>query len=322
MLFNVMFYKDFSENVSISSEEFKDSAAGVLEVVGKTNLVDFFPILKPLDPQGLQKEGIVHVKKLLTVLDGIIDQRLQRRASLLSHEVSSTKDDELDLLLNLHLQEKSEFSPNDIRHLLFDLIIAGTDTSSTTLEWAMTELIRNPKKMETARIELNRLMENSNNKVIQEKDISQLPYLQAIIKETLRLHSSLPFLVPHQAIRDVEVGGFVMPKDAQILCNVCAIGRDPKVWSHPEKFMPERFLGGEIDYRGQNFELIPFGGGRRMCPGLNIAHRMLHLMLSSFIYNFDWKLKGNMKVEDLDMSEKFGIACPKNVPLKLVPTKL
>nr|GEX74427.1 cytochrome P450 [Tanacetum cinerariifolium] len=174
--------------------------------------------------------------------------------------VSSTKDDVLDLLLNLHLQEKSEFSPNDIKHLLFDLIIAGTDTSSTTMEWAMTELI--------------------------------------------------------------QVGGFVVPKDAQIICNVWAIGRDPKVWSDPEKFMPERFLGVEIDYRGQNFELIPFGGGRRMCPGLNIAHRMLHLMLSSFIYNFDWKLEGNLRVEDLDMSEKFGLALPRNVPLMLVPTKL
>lgn len=176
--------------------------------------------------------------------------------------------------------------------------------------------------METARSELNRLMENSNNKIIQEKDISQLPYLQAVIKETLRLHPSLPFLIPHQAIHDVEVGGFVVPKDAQILCNVWAIGRDPKVWSDPETFMPERFLGVEIDYRGQNFELIPFGGGRRMCPGLNIAHRMLHLMLSSFIHKFDWKLEGNMRVEDLDMSEKFGIACPRNVPLMLVPTKL
>lgn len=322
MLSNVLFSKDFSQNVSISSEEFKDSASGVLEVVGKANLADFFPILKPLDLQGLQKEGHVHINKLLTVLDGIIDQRLQRRASLLSHEVSSTKDDVLDLLLNLQFQDKSEFSPNDIKHLLFDLIIAGTDTSSTTLEWAMTELIRNPKKMETARSELNRLMENSNNKIIQEKDISQLPYLQAVIKETLRLHPSLPFLIPHQAIHDVEVGGFVVPKDAQILCNVWAIGRDPKVWSDPETFMPERFLGVEIDYRGQNFELIPFGGGRRMCPGLNIAHRMLHLMLSSFIHKFDWKLEGNMRVEDLDMSEKFGIACPRNVSLMLVPTKL
>lgn len=125
----------------------------------------------------------------------------------------------------------------------------------------MAELIRNPEKLETARSEVMKLNQN-NNINIQEMDISRLPYLRAVIKETLRLHPPTPFLIPHQAIHDLEVKGFKVPKKAEILCNVWAMGRDPKVWLGPETFMPERFLEVKIDYKGQDFELIPFGAGR------------------------------------------------------------
>ncbi|GJV85811.1 geraniol 8-hydroxylase-like protein [Tanacetum coccineum] len=201
-----------------------------------------------------------------------------------------------------------------------DLFVAGTDTTSTTVEWAMAELIHNPKKLKKARLELAKLMQNENRN-IEEHDIARLPYLQAIIKETLRLHPPVPFFIPHESLHDVEVQGFIVPKKAQILCNLWAIGQEPNVWSDAEKFMPERFLDVKIDYRGQDFEFTPFGIGRRMCPGLNIAHRMLHIMLGSLILKFDWKLEGNMRVEDLDMSEKFGITLPRNEPLLAVPIK-
>ncbi|KAI7740740.1 hypothetical protein M8C21_033921 [Ambrosia artemisiifolia] len=185
----------------------------------------------------------------------------------------------------------------------------------------MAELIHNPDKLEIARAEVIKLMENKKS-MIQEADIPQLPYLQAVIKETLRLHPPVPFLIPHQAIHDVQIQGFMVPKNAQILCNVWAMGRDPKVWLHPEKFMPERFLEVKIDYRGQDFELIPFGSGRRICPGLNMAHRMLHIMIGSLIQKFDWKLEGNMKAQDIDMDEKFALTLQMNVPLKATPFKI
>ncbi|KAI3800475.1 hypothetical protein L1987_28566 [Smallanthus sonchifolius] len=315
VLSNFMFSTDLAQYDSVESQEFKDSVWALIEVAGKPNTADFFPILKPFDPQGLVRRGNVYGKKIMTIFDRIIDQRLLTRSSSL---VTSANNDVLDSLLNMQQKEESEFSRNDMRHLFFALFIAGTDTTSSTLEWAMAELIHNPEKLETARSEVIKLMENKKN-IIQESDISQLPYLQAVIKETFRLHPPAPFLVPRQAIGDVEIQGFMVPNNAQILCNVWAMGRDSKVWSHPETFMPERFLEINIDYKGQDFKLIPFGAGRRMCPGLNISHRMLHIMLGTLIQNFEWKLVGNMRAQDIDMGEKFGLTLQRNTPLKVIP---
>ncbi|GKA81457.1 geraniol 8-hydroxylase-like protein [Tanacetum coccineum] len=284
VLSNFMFSKDLAKYDSASAHEFKDAVWSLLET--------------------------------MAILDRIIDEWLQ-----LYNGVTPTNNDVLDLLLNLTLKDDDKFSQNDMRHLFFALFIAGSDTTSSTLEWAMAELIRNPKKIETTQLEITKYMED-NNKNIQESNISQLPYLQAVIKEALRLHPLAPFLVPHQAICDVEVQGFIVPQNAQILCNVWAMGRDPKIWPNPEAFSPERFLDVKIDYKGQDFELIPFGAGRRICPGLNMAHRMLHIILGSLVYKFDWKLEGNMGAENIDMDEKFGLTLSRNAPLFAIPTRL
>ncbi|KAD3069187.1 hypothetical protein R6Q59_016837 [Mikania micrantha] len=315
MLSNFMFSMDLTQYDSLSSQEFKDDVWGIMEVIGKPNISDFFPILKPFDPQGLIRDGTVYANKILNILDTIIDHRLQTRST------SSTNNDVLEVLLNLNQNNESEWSRTDIRHFFLDLFIAATDTTSSTLEWAMTELIHNPDKLKIARSEVIKHIGNNKN-LVEESVITQLPYLHAVIKETLRLHPPAPFLIPHQAIQDVKIQSFTVPKNAQILCNVWAMGRDEKVWSYPESFMPERFLEVNLDYKGQNFELIPFGVGRRMCPGLNIAHRMLHVILGSLIYNFDWRLEGNMRPQDMDMREKFGLILQKRVPLKVIPLKV
>nr|GEW13343.1 geraniol 8-hydroxylase-like [Tanacetum cinerariifolium] len=321
MISNLFFSRDFSQYNATLSQEYRDIITRISEVNGKPNLVDFFPFLKPLDPQGLTREATIFVNKLYDLFDKIVFIRLQKRgSSSTSDGVSSAENDFLDALLSIYLKDDTQLSKKDINHLFIDLFAAGTDTTSTTLEWAMAELIHNPQKMKTARLELAKHMQNENRN-IEEHDIFRLPYLQAIIKETLRLHPPVPFFVPHESLCDVEVQGFIVPKKAQILCNLWAIGQDPNVWSDAEKFMPERFLDVKIDYRGQDFEFTPFGIGRRMCPGLNIAHRMLHIMLGSLILRFDWKLEGNMRVEDLDMSEKFGFTLPRNEQLLAVPIK-
>jgi cytochrome P450 len=146
----------------------------------------------------------------------------------------------------------------------------------------MAELVHNPEAMSKAKTELEQVIGKGNP--IEESDIARLPYLQAVVKETFRLHPVAPFLLPRKAKADVEINGYIIPEGAQVLVNAWAIGRDPSSWEKVNSFMPERFLGSEIDFKGRNFELIPFGGGRRICPGLPLAMRMLHLTLGSLIH--------------------------------------
>lgn len=181
----------------------------------------------------------------------------------------------------------------------------------------MVELLRHPKVMEKARSELVETIEEGRQ--VEESDISRLPYLQAVLKETFRLHPPVPLLLPHRAESDVEIGGFTIPKDAKVLVNVWAIGRDSDTWVDPTSFMPERFLGSDMDYKGRDFELLPFGAGRRICPGLPLAYRMVHLILASLLRSFAWKLPDGMAPQDIDTSHKFGITLRKKVPLLAVP---
>ena len=200
-----------------------------------------------------------------------------------------------------------------------DLFSAGTDTTSSTVEWAMAELLNNPKAMAKARSELDEVL--GKGMIVEESDISKLPYLQAVVKETFRLHPPVPFLVPRKTEMESEILGYAVPKNAQVLVNVWAIGRDPMLWTNPNSFVPERFLECEIDVKGRDFQLIPFGAGRRICPGLLLGHRMVHLMLASLLHSFDWKLEDGMKPEDMDMTEKFGFTLRKAQPLQAVPIK-
>lgn len=200
---------------------------------------------------------------------------------------------------------------------LQDLFVAGTDTTSNTLEWAMAELLHNPETLLRVQAELRQTI--GKDKLVKESDIARLPYLQAVVKETFRLHPAVPFLLPRKVEVDTEMCGFIVPKDAQVLVNVWAIGRDPNLWENPNLFMPERFLGSDMDVRGQNFELIPFGAGRRICPGLLLGIRMVQLMLASLIHSYDWKLEDGLTPENMNMEEKFGFTLQKAQPLRVLP---
>ncbi|KAK3406223.1 hypothetical protein EUGRSUZ_K02387, partial [Eucalyptus grandis] len=166
------------------------------------------------------------------------------------------------------------------------MFLAGAETSSSTVEWALTELLRDPNSMAKVQAELSRVV--GSNRKVQETDIDQLSYLQAVVKETLRLHPPLPFLVPRKAMANTIFMGYDIPKNTQVFVNSWAIGRDPDVWEDPMAFKPERFIGSKLDYKGQHYEFIPFGAGRRMCAGMPLAHRVLHLALSSLLHEFNW----------------------------------
>ncbi|MED6224668.1 hypothetical protein PIB30_086318 [Stylosanthes scabra] len=195
------------------------------------------------------------------------------------------------------------------------------DKTSSTIEWAMAELLHNPKNLVIVREELAQLLAKGE-KQLEESLISRLPFLRAIVKETLRLHPPAPFLLPHRPENDVEVCGYLVPKDAQILTNVWAMGRDSSIWTNPNEFMPERFLESEIDFKGQDFELIPFGAGRRICPGVALGFRIIHFVLASLLFEYDWKLPNKVNSEEMDMSEKFGLTLHKAQPLQVIPISM
>ncbi|CAI0444245.1 unnamed protein product [Linum tenue] len=269
-------------------------------------------------PEGIQRRMTIHFGKVFDMFGKVIDERLRQRES----EGYVSANDMLDTLLDIgadqNTREETAMDPLCINHLFLDLFLAGTDTTSSTLVWAMAELLRNPDVLAKAKKELDQIVGKGNH--LRESDIHRLPYLQSIIKETLRLHPAVPLLIPRKARADVEICGFIVPKDAQILVNAWAIGRDPSTWDDANSFVPERFLGSEVDAKGNYFELIPFGAGRRICPGLPLATRMLHMMLGSFVHSFDWKLGDEIVPEMLDMEEKFGISLERAKPLFVVMT--
>ncbi|XP_027363028.1 geraniol 8-hydroxylase-like [Abrus precatorius] len=314
LLSNTIFSVDLVTSTG-KAGEFKDIVTNINKLVGTPNLADFFPVLKMVDPQGVRRQQTKNVRKVLDIFDRLVKQRLRQREGT----DSDTNKDMLDALLNIS-KENEHMDENMIEHLSHDIFIGGTDTTASTLEWAMTELLRNPEVMLKAKRELQQTI--GSGIPIEESDISKLPYLQAIIKETLRLHPPVPFLLPRKADRDVEIRGYTIPKDAQVLVNVWTICRDPTLWENPTLFSPERFVGSDIDVKGQNFELAPFGSGRRICPGMLLGNRMLLLMLGSLVNSFDWKLQDDSEEKDMDMDDKFGITLQKAQPLRIVPVKI
>ncbi|KAF2530878.1 hypothetical protein F2Q70_00030364 [Brassica cretica] len=310
---NIIFSVDLCSYGSEISNGFHDSVIGGMEAAGSPDLANFFPFLGFLDLQGNSKRMKFCTERLFKVFRGFIDIKTAEK-SLRNDPKDASNRDFLDALLDLTVGDEAELDNNDIEHLLLDMFIAGTDTSSNTVEWAMAELLTNPKTMVKAQSQIQRII--GQNGFVQEPDISELPYIQAVVKETLRLHPAVPLLLPRKAETDVEVFGYLVPKDAQVLVNVWAIGRDPNVWENPTRFEPDRFLGEEIDVKGRDYELTPFGAGRRICPGLPLAVKMVSLMLVSLLYSFDWKLPTTV-----DMEETFGITLHKANPLHVVPVK-
>ncbi|KAL9317904.1 hypothetical protein ACSQ67_014421 [Phaseolus vulgaris] len=282
---------------SVGNGEYKHVVGTLLKATGTPNLVDYFPFLRIFDPQGIRRHTTNYIDKLFDVLDPIIDERLKKR----QEKNYVTSHDMLEILLDISEKSSENIHRKQIKHLFLDLLVAGTDTTAYGLERTMTELMHSPEAMRKVKKELAEVI--GVGKAVEESDVARLPYLQAVIKESLRMHPPAPLLLPRRAKTDVEVCGLTVPKGAQVLINEWAIGRSPEVWEDAHVFSPERFLDSEIDVKGRHFKLTPFGSGRRICPGSPLAVRMLHLMLGSLVNSFDWKLENNMEPEDMDLDE-------------------
>ncbi|WVZ64681.1 hypothetical protein U9M48_014171 [Paspalum notatum var. saurae] len=238
--------------------------------------------------------------------------------------------DFLDVLLQLREEEEAdreglELTDDVIKAIAKDMIAAATDTTAVTLEWAMAEVVGNPPVMAKLQEEIARVA-GGNNTTIAEADLNRMVYLRAVVKEVFRLHPPLPLLLPREsmAAAAVQGGRYEVPARTALLVNAWAIGRDPAAWDAPEEFRPERFLdaaaaSGAVDLRGTDYQLLPFGTGRRICPGINFALPVLELAIVSLLRHFDWELPGGMRPEDLDMVEAPGLSTPPRVPLVLLP---
>ncbi|KAK7278852.1 hypothetical protein RJT34_23890 [Clitoria ternatea] len=292
------------------------------ELGGKFNLGDMLWFVKKFDLQGFGKR----LESVRSRYDAIIERIMKehedaRRKKEMGNEKDEEVRDLLDILLDIYDDENSEIrlTRENIKAFIMNMFGAGTETSATTIEWALAELINHPEMMEKARQEIDSVI--GKNRLVEESDIPNLPYVQSIVKETMRLHPTGPLIV-RQSTEDCNVNGYDIQARTTVFINVWAIGRDPNYWENPLEFQPERFMNEEgqspLDLKAQNFELLSFGAGRRTCPGASLALQIIPTTLAGMIQCFQWKVgeDGNGMVH---MEEGPGMALPRAHPLLCVP---
>nr|XP_027083158.1 premnaspirodiene oxygenase-like [Coffea arabica] len=281
---------------------------------------DMFPSLKVLPLiSGLRRKLLKMHYKIDSILDDVISQHKLNHKSGKKSNAETGEEDLIDVLL----REQESGNPQmpitskDIKAVVFDIFTGGTDTASVTSEWAMAELMKHSRVMAKAQAEVRQVFKGK--KLIEEDDVQKLVYLKMVVKETLRLHPPIP-LIPRASRENRQVKGCMIPNKSQIMVNAWAIGRDPEYWDDPEIFLPERFEQNSIDYTGTHCQYLPFGTGRRMCPGTAFGIVNVELPLAHLLYHFDWRLPDRMNVIDLDMDEAAGINIKRKNNLNLVAT--
>ncbi|KAK3001565.1 hypothetical protein RJ639_021235 [Escallonia herrerae] len=276
---------------------------------------DYFPPLGWLDRSTrsyhrLQK----NFKEMDTFYQELIDEHLNPKRP------KSTQEDIIDIMLQLRKDQLSSFNltMDHIKAVLMDILLGATETSRATVVWAMAELMRNPPFMKKAQEEVRQLIGKGVN--VEEDALEQLPYLKAVVKETMRLHPAGPLLLPRETTQSCVIDGYEIQPKTLVFVNAWAIGRDPEAWENPEKFLPERFLGDStIDFKGRHFELVPFGAGRRGCPGMSMGAMTVELALANLLHSFDWKLPDGTEKEDIGTEGKSGLVVSPKHDLCLVP---
>ncbi|GER28380.1 cytochrome P450 [Striga asiatica] len=304
-------YLDGGQNDVLSPDEFKRMLDELFLLNGVLNVGDLIPAVGWLDLQGYVRRMKAVSKKFDRFLERVLDEHEERRRSTAGYVSRDMVDVLLELAEAPDLEVKLE--RHGVKAFTQDLLAGGTESSAVTVEWAISELLKKPEIFKRATEELDRVI--GRDKWVKEKDIPNLPYIEAIVKETMRLHPVAPMLVPRLSREDCKVDDYDIKKGTQVLVNVWTIGRDPSLWEKPNEFCPERFIGKDIDVKGHDFELLPFGSGRRMCPGYSLGLKVIQSSLANLLHGFNWKLPNSMKTEDLNMEEIFGLSTPRKVPL-------
>ncbi|KAG2586580.1 desmethyl-deoxy-podophyllotoxin synthase-like [Panicum virgatum] len=302
-------------------EEFLETIEEESKLTSGFNLSDLFPssawFVNVLS--GTARRSHAMHKKSIELMEHAIKQHEELRATMAAKGRVVEEGALVDVLLRIQKEGglNVPLTTGTIKAAIFDLFGAGSKTAAITLQWAMSELIRNPNAMKKAQAEVRNIL-NGKPKVT-EDDLGEMKYLKLIIKETLRLHPPAPLLIPRESMDSCKILGYDVPKGTTVLVNAWAIGRDPRYWEDADEFKPERFESISVDFRGTDFEYIPFGAGRRICPGIPFAQANMELVLAALLYHFDWKVASGMKPSELDMAEEMGLTIRRKNSLLLYP---
>ncbi|OVA10802.1 Cytochrome P450 [Macleaya cordata] len=316
------------------TRRYQTAMSDFMHLVGIFVVSDAIPFLGFLDLQGYEKKMKRTSVEIDYVLGRWVDEHRRRRQKKKKkvgsdgdddkiNKVDDQQEDFIDVMLSIlkddeHIDIRTYLPARVV--LVQSLILGGNDTTSVTLTWALSLLLNNRHVLQKAQDELD--IHVGRERQVDESDIKNLRYLQAIVKETLRLYPAAPLSPPRVAMEDCTIAGFHVPKGTQLMLNLWKLHRDPHFWSDPLEFKPERFLTsssthGDVDVRGQHFELLPFGSGRRICPGISFALQLLHLTLAQLLHGFHLSTPSDLPV---DMTETSGLTCPKATPLDVLLT--
>lgn len=290
-----------------------------VHVLGLICIGNYIPWLSWVDRlSGLEDKAQKVAKDFDEFLESVLEEHVDKRRGM--NGQSDEEKDLVDILLDVQRDDAIGFTLHRdiIKAIILDVFAAGTDTTFASLVWSITELIRHPRVMKKLQHEVTEIAQGRS--MISENDLEKMPYLKATIKETLRMYPPLPLLLPHESMQDVKLMDYEIPARTQIIVNAWAIGRDPTLWEEPEEFRPERFLNNSIDYKGLHYELLPFGSGRRGCPGIHFSTVMFELALANMVYKFNLALPNGVERKDLDMTETNSITLHKKSPLLVMAT--
>ncbi|XP_057749545.1 cytochrome P450 84A1-like [Arachis stenosperma] len=321
----------FGASLNKGEEEFMGILQEFSKLFGAFNIADFIPWLGWLHAQDFHKR-LVNARKALDVfIDEIIDDHIKKRNINMENDNDADKDmvDELMDFLNEGSVGDDAVKPNNspsilkltrdnIKALIMDVMFGGTETVASVIEWIMAELLRSPMDLHKVQQELVDVVGLDRRFI--ESDLEKLTFLKCVVKEALRLHPPIPMAL-HESAEDSVIEGYAIPKGTRVWINAWSIGRDSSAWDEPETFNPSRFLREAApDFKGSDFEFIPFGSGRRSCPGMQLGLYTVELTVAHLLHCFNWELPNGMKPEDLDMNDTFGLTAPRAVQLVAVPT--
>ncbi|XVE50804.1 hypothetical protein DITRI_Ditri01bG0192600 [Diplodiscus trichospermus] len=302
---------------SKGQEEFIRIVSEAAKLIAGFCLADMYPsseVFKKISLMRIKVEKLHQASN--RILENIVNEHKEKRNKM----IVAAQGDLVDVLLKLQEQGDLEIplTNDSIKAVIQDIFSAASDTTSITVEWAMSELLKNPKLMKVAQNEIRKVFGEKGR--VNEERIQELKFLKSVVKETLRLHPP-GALIPRECCENCVINGYDIPAKTKVLINVWAIQRDSRYWKDAEEFYPERFLNSSVDLRGAHFEYIPFGAGRRICPGISFGLPSVELTLANLLYHFDWKLPNGMKFEDLNMTESSSVSVTRRKnDLLLVPT--